>query len=154
WATLASEIAKSGYRWRRLVRQCVVAPLLPGWLFRLYRRWRNGGRPPWHEFAAVRPEFAAASGIHDRAAREDTPFDAPPRLSARLARISGLRSYSETADWFTKLRAHFGIDAREPAFDRRLFEFCLGIPEDQYLRKGQDRWLIRRAMRGRLPAEV
>jgi asparagine synthase (glutamine-hydrolysing) len=30
-------------------------------------------------------------------------------------------------------------------------EFCIGIPEDQYLHKGRDRWLIRRAMEGRLP---
>jgi asparagine synthase (glutamine-hydrolysing) len=30
-------------------------------------------------------------------------------------------------------------------------EFCFGIPADQYLREGQDRWLIRRAMKGRLP---
>ena len=32
-----------------------------------------------------------------------------------------------------------------------MVEFCIGIPEDQYLRKGRDRWLIRRAMEGRLP---
>jgi asparagine synthase (glutamine-hydrolysing) len=63
----------------------------------------------------------------------------------------GLNCFSETADWFAKVRANFGIDIRTPAFDRRLVEFCIGIPEDQYLRKGRDRWLIRRAMQGRLP---
>ena len=62
--------------------------------------------------------------------------------------------YSETADWFAKLRAGFGIDTRTPAFDRRLVEFCIGIPEDQYLHNGCDRWLIRRAMKGRLPETV
>src|SRR5262249_5392486 len=56
--------------------------------------------------------------------------------------------------WFTMVRARFGIDMRFPAFDRRLVEFCIGIPEDQYLRKGIDRWLIRRAMEGRLPEIV
>jgi len=55
------------------------------------------------------------------------------------------------ADWFGRLRAGFGIDVRTPAFDRRVVEFCVGIPQDQYLRKGCDRWLIRRAMKGRLP---
>jgi asparagine synthase (glutamine-hydrolysing) len=58
------------------------------------------------------------------------------------------------ADWFGKLRAGFGIEIRTPAFDRRVVEFCIGIPEDQYLRKGSDRWLIRRAMKGRLPEVV
>ena len=50
-----------------------------------------------------------------------------------------------------KVRARFRLDIRTPAFDRRIVEFCIGIPEDQYLRKGRDRWLIRRAMEGRLP---
>ena len=52
------------------------------------------------------------------------------------------------------MRAAFGVDIRTPAFDRRLVEFCIGIPEDQYFRKGCDRWLIRRAMKGRLPDVV
>src|SRR5262249_55135528 len=45
-------------------------------------------------------------------------------------------------------------DIRIPPYDRRIFEFCLAIPEDQYLRNGRDRWLIRRAMDGRLPQVV
>jgi asparagine synthase (glutamine-hydrolysing) len=58
------------------------------------------------------------------------------------------------ADWFAKVRANFQVDIRTPAFDRRLVEFCIGIPPDQYLRKGRDRWLIRRAMGGRLPDSI
>ena len=77
----------------------------------------------------------------------------PPRDN-RLARINDFHCYCETADWLAKLRAGFGIDIRTPAFDRRLVEFCIGIPEDQYLRNGCDRWLIRRAMKGRLPDVV
>src|SRR5262249_27760040 len=73
----------------------------------------------------------------------------------RLHRILvGFNAYSETADWFAKVRANFGIDIRTPAFDRRLVEFCIGVPQDQYLCKGRDRWLIRRAMQGRLPEAV
>ena len=52
------------------------------------------------------------------------------------------------------MRAAFGIDMRTPAFDRRLIELCLGIPDDQYRRKGRERWLIRRAMKDRLPDSV
>ena len=69
-------------------------------------------------------------------------------------RIRAFNSFVETADWFAKVRAKFGIDIRTPAFDRRLVEFCIGIPQDQYLRNGCDRWLIRRAMKGRLPDVV
>jgi hypothetical protein len=50
-------------------------------------------------------------------------------------RLIGLQPYEQLGIW-------------PPAFDRRLVEFCIGVPEDQYLRNGCDRWLIRRAMKG------
>ena len=48
----------------------------------------------------------------------------------------------------------FDVQTRCPLLDVRLVEFCLALPEDQYLRDGQPRWLIRRAMADRLPPEV
>src|SRR5262249_17400567 len=77
-----------------------------------------------------------------------------PCRDGRLARIMDLHCYGDTADWLANVRAHFRVDLRTPAFDRPLFEFCLGIPENQYLRDGRERWLIRRAMKGRLPDVV
>ena len=154
WWRLFSEITSSGNRWRYMLRSLTIAPIIPAALFRQYKQWRRGRRPPWHGFSAIHPEFAARSGVVARAAREYLPFDAPPPRDGRLARIRSFNSYCETADWFAKLRANFGIDLRTPAFDRRLVEFCIGIPQDQYLRKGHDRWLIRRAMQGRLPDVV
>jgi asparagine synthase (glutamine-hydrolysing) len=68
--------------------------------------------------------------------------------------VLDFHGYSEAADWYVKVRAEFGIDIRTPALDRRLVEFCLGVPEDQYLNGGCERWLIRRAMKGRLPEVV
>jgi asparagine synthase (glutamine-hydrolysing) len=129
----------------------LIGPLVPAPLFRRYKAWRRGGNPPWHDDSLIHPEFAARSGVIDRAAREYLPFDAPPIRDWRLGRINDFRIYCETADWFAKVRAKFGVDIRTPAFDRRLVEFCIGIPQDQYLREGCDRWLIRRAMKGRLP---
>jgi asparagine synthase (glutamine-hydrolysing) len=153
WLRLFAEIRSSGYQWRRHVRHQLIAPLIPAPLFRRYKQWRRGGNPPWHDRSLIHPEFAARSGAIDRAAREHMPFDAPP-IRWRLGRINDLRNYCEMADWCAKVRAAFRLDIRTPASDRRLFEFCIGIPEDQYLRKGRDRWLVRRAMEGRLPDTV
>jgi asparagine synthase (glutamine-hydrolysing) len=154
WWRLFSEITSSGNRWKYMLRSQTIAPFIPAALFRQYKQWRRGRHPPWHGLSAIHPEFAARSGVVARAAREYLPFDAPPPRDGRLARICSFNSYCDTADWFAKLRANFGIDLRTPAFDRRLVEFCIGIPQDQYLRKGRDRWLIRRAMQGRLPDVV
>jgi asparagine synthase (glutamine-hydrolysing) len=151
WWRLYDEIVGLTHRRRYIIRHCTIAPLIPATLFRRYKQWRREGRPPWHDFSAIHPEFAARSGVVDRARREYLPFDAPPPRDGRLARIYDFYCYSEAADWFAKLRASFGMDLRAPAFDRRVVEFCIGIPEDQYLRRGRDRWLIRKAMSGRLP---
>jgi len=58
------------------------------------------------------------------------------------------------ADWYAALRAFRGIDMRVPAADQRVVEFCIGIPNDQFRRNGRERWLIKRAMQGRLPDSV
>jgi asparagine synthase (glutamine-hydrolysing) len=155
WLRLFDELRSLGYRWRGRVRHQLIAPFVPAPLFRRYKQWRRGGVPPWHDISAIHPEFAARTKIIDRAAREQVPFDLPPCRDWRLDRINDFRRiYGEMADWYSKLRAWFGLDYRTPAFDRRLVEFCIGIPQDQYLSQGRDRWLIRRAMEGRLPDTV
>jgi asparagine synthase (glutamine-hydrolysing) len=154
WLKLFAEISSSGYRWRRAVRQMVIGPLIPAPLFRRYKQWRRGQNPPWHYFSVIHPEFAAATKVIERAALANEPFDAPQLRDPRLGRIRDFQIYSHSADWFAMVRANFGVDYRTPAFDRPLVEFCIGIPEDQYLRHGHDRWLIRRAMKGRLPDMV
>jgi asparagine synthase (glutamine-hydrolysing) len=154
WLKLFHELIACGYRRKAVLRHRLIAPLVPASLFRRYKQWRRGAKPPWYHFSAIHPEFAALSGVVDRAAREYLPLDLMPTLDYRQARINDFHCYSETADWLAKLRAWFGIDFRTPAFDRRLVEFCIGIPEDQYFRDGCNRWLIRRAMKGRLPDVV
>ena len=154
WLKLFSELRSSGYQWRRHVRQGVIRPLIPASLFRRYKQWRGGQNPPWYNFSLLHPEFASQMEVIDRAARDNEPFDAPPLRDARLGRIRDLQMESDVADLYAKVRAIFRLDFRTPAFDRRVVEFCIGIPQDQYLRQGHDRWLIRRAMEGRLPDRV
>jgi asparagine synthase (glutamine-hydrolysing) len=50
--------------------------------------------------------------------------------------------------------ALFGVETRDPTGDSRIVEFCLSLPEDQCWRDGHERWLLRRAMRDRLPAII
>jgi asparagine synthase (glutamine-hydrolysing) len=150
WLRLFAEIKASGYQWRRHLRQGVIAPLIPPPLFRRYKQWRRGGNPPWHDFGFIRPEFAARSGLMDRV-RKNNYFDTPTFHDIRRARTEQFRDFCEAADWWAKVQAECRLDLRLPAVDRRVTEFCIGIPQDQYLCNGRDRWLIRRAMEGRLP---
>jgi asparagine synthase (glutamine-hydrolysing) len=45
----------------------------------------------------------------------------------------------------------WGTDHRDPTADKRLIEFSLSVPEEQFLRDGMPRALARRAIAGRIP---
>ena len=55
--------------------------------------------------------------------------------------------------WATSGARH-GIEYRYPLLDRRVLEFALGLPPEQYLRGRWSRWVMRRALDPVLPPEV
>ena len=50
--------------------------------------------------------------------------------------------------------ARHGIEYRHPLLDRRLLEFALGLPPNQFRRGRWNRWLMRSALRSVLPSAV
>jgi asparagine synthase (glutamine-hydrolysing) len=50
--------------------------------------------------------------------------------------------------------ANHGVAARYPFWDRRVVEFCLGLPASEKLANGWSRLVLRRAMRGIVPDSV
>jgi asparagine synthase (glutamine-hydrolysing) len=50
--------------------------------------------------------------------------------------------------------AAWDMDLRDPLWDRRIVEFCYGAPDDQFLKDGQRRRMLRRTMAGMLPEEI
>jgi asparagine synthase (glutamine-hydrolysing) len=54
----------------------------------------------------------------------------------------------------TKSSLAYGIMRRDPTKDKRVIEFCISLPSDQFVRNGQERHLIRRSMEGILPDKV
>jgi asparagine synthase (glutamine-hydrolysing) len=75
--------------------------------------------------------------------------------SGRAARLELIGPGESTAgSTWGELCGAYGLEARDPTWDKRLLEFCIGVPEHQYVRNGQHRWLIRRVMDGRMPHAV
>ncbi|WP_394184125.1 asparagine synthase-related protein [Metabacillus halosaccharovorans] len=54
----------------------------------------------------------------------------------------------------TKLSLRYGLWERDPTNDPRVIRYCLAIPTEQYIQKGIDRSLIRRATKNYLPEKV
>ncbi|NEZ55289.1 asparagine synthase-related protein [Adonisia turfae] len=50
--------------------------------------------------------------------------------------------------------ARQGVSYRYPLLDRRILEFCLGVPPEQFVQNGWTRSLMRRAVGGILPQEI
>lgn len=75
------------------------------------------------------------------------------RADSRKSRLHYLLE-NEIGDIWSSYCTGFNLEARDPTADRRVAEFCLSIPEDQYFFNGKSRMLIRRAMSGILPDSV
>lgn len=152
------KISPNPYIFARLFMSRAVIPIGPDWLWRLYDRWKNGERegPPWKPYSLINPDFARQMRIEERAAEFGFNFYGRPPRDTRELRARALTTdlANEMGEHNQGLRARFGIEYRDPLWDKRLAEWCLRIPEEQYLYNGQGRGLIRRIMEGRLPDEI
>jgi len=141
---------------RYTLKHEVVRPLTPPLLAGLLQRLTRTPHPStWETTAsAIKPEFARVMQVEERlrAGKKD-------QLSARRwgeleFRTTVLMGGPDVLDTYSGFRAWFGIETRDPTSDRRVVEYCFAIPGSQYLRNGVGRWLIRRAMEGKLPDQV
>ena len=78
-------------------------------------------------------------------------FEFRPLADGRVARRASFEA-NDGGDYRDGILAGWGIERRDPTSDRRVVEFCLAIPEDQFLRRGEMKLLYRRAFETVLPA--
>ncbi|HKR91950.1 XrtA/PEP-CTERM system amidotransferase [Novosphingobium sp.] len=81
---------------------------------------------------------------------------APARSGLDRAQYADLKFWLP-GDILTKIdRASMAVslEAREPLLDHRLIEFAASLPEGMRVRRGQGKWLMKRAMRRFLPEDI
>lgn len=134
-----------------------VLPLLPLRARAFARRVRHvavhGRSPAWTDWSLARPELLAEARLEERARELSLgPLDRS-LLSPHEGRM-WLLGLGSGGSFEAGCRSQQDVDLRNPLFDVRLADFCLALPDDQCLRDGLSRALVRRAMQGRLPEEV
>ena len=130
-----------------------VAPMLSDRLYRVVGALAYGDAG-WRGYSAIHPDFARETRVDERArAHGFDPF-ARGAASRRRQQIDLLSYGVDDASTHLAMRTIHGVSERAPIGDRRLVEWCLGLPDEQYLSRDGSRLLIRRLMRNRLPPEV
>ncbi|HEX4470308.1 MAG TPA: lasso peptide isopeptide bond-forming cyclase [Gemmatimonadaceae bacterium] len=152
WFRTASRLAQRFQLSRReLAKDFGLRPLIPTALRARSRSVRPGDLTARE---LLQPGLARALKRHGR--RSATAELRRPPASEREAHLHALMhpGYQVALEVADKSAAAFGVEPRYPFFDRRLIEFCVGLPEEQKFDKGWPRLLFRRAMEGILPPEI
>ncbi|WP_220815151.1 asparagine synthetase B family protein [Pseudomonas paralcaligenes] len=136
--------------WRGLLARS-LAPSLPGPLWTmLARRWEQGSALT--DYSAIHPEWMQRMNPTERARTVGWDLSYRPWHDGRRMRIAALER-QDAAEYALATNLQ-GLEIRDPTADLRLVEFCLAVPDHQYLRDGQNRWLLRRLMADVLPPEI
>jgi len=154
WGALTAWRTAHGRSWWGAVRSQILRPLLlPMWSQR--QRLAQPFSPPWQAYSPIHPAFARRLEVlkQMQAAGYDASFSPvrEPRAERLATLLPGVHPMG--ALWHEN-GAGYGLEVRDPTADKRVLEFCLGLPDEQFARDGRDRWLIRRAMNGLLPPEA
>jgi asparagine synthase (glutamine-hydrolysing) len=142
---------------RSIVRRLLalaIFPFLPDSLWNWQRRVRKVPNL-YHQASALRADYAEQSGAWARSRAAGLPNPRFP-LRDRLAAMREVHSntWGEFSDIYTGFTQIYGMEQRDPTAYRPFFEFCAGLPSDSFLRDGQDRWLAREMLRGKMPEEA
>ena len=119
------------------------------------RRWRTANRTGPGPCCVLNPGFVERIGVRKyRASLRDTAL--PPARTERTSHYQSLMwgVMPATLEMLDQTAAPFGMEVRCPFWDRRLVEFCLGLPPRFKIRDGYTRWILRKSMDDLLPKEV
>ena len=129
-------------------REALLPTVSPG-AAHAVRGLRRGEWPFRNKPVFIHPEFARR--VRPLPEADTASRNGSPNLRARLLRRGHLSDRME--DWAASGARH-GIEYRYPLLDRRVLEFAVGLPSEQFRRGRWSRWLMRRALDPVLPPQV
>jgi asparagine synthase (glutamine-hydrolysing) len=164
-----AELFGSG-RWPRLIRESraliragratwrsaavlSIAPWLPASVWEALCKAFASSNGPLSRYSAINPEERRRTDVDRRARAAGSSFPFRSGRNGWDSRMAVLRAV-DPGNYYKGALGGWKVDIRDPTADRRLIEFCLAVPPEQYLRDGQTSALAARAFAGRLPTAV
>ena len=152
WRAAASWVEKTNSTWRGALIK-TIGPVMPVWLWRWIERRVYGRACDVFDYTAIRAGYFAEHNLAALARERDLDFSYRPWRNGFAMRL-WVMNRDDFGDWNKATLAGWGIDRRDPLADKRLVEYCLSIPTEEYLSDGVSRALAKRALADRLPPAV
>jgi asparagine synthase (glutamine-hydrolysing) len=125
----------------------VIGPFLPVWLWKRL----SPHVTKLIDYAPISPPTAAI--LERKAWERGMDLSYRPRRDPFGLRLWALTRFDD-GSYLKGILAQWGLSMRDPMADKRVIEFSLSVPDEEYLRDGIPRSLARRAFGSRMPAEV
>ena len=160
WISVLREAraASMGRSCLRAVASEALLPAVPDWV---YLPLLKVLRPslvidPFSSWSPLRREYARRMDVKRRGATfgHTSLFRQTLEPSGLIRARMFSRGSEDLGDLDQAFSLIHDLPSRDPTSYRPLVEFCLGIPDDQYFRNGQARYLARRMLRGLVPEMV
>lgn len=153
WRELGWLQQRHGGRRPTLFLSKVLFPFLPDALWWFYRRWWGRGLPPHPlHWSYIQPALVRRLQLAARW-RAATLRERPGVHTNQLGFVLYGHLAARMEDWAADAGQR-GVDYRYPLLDRRLLEWCLAVPPDQFVRQGWNRYLFQRAVDGLVPPRL
>ncbi len=119
------------------------------WINRIFENRKVG----IETYSAINPSRLGRAELEARAKARNVDLSYRPRKNGFETRLWVLRRV-DLGNYSKGMLGGWGLDQRDPTSDRRLIEFSLSIPEEQWLQNGETKALTRLAFAGRLAPGV
>lgn len=142
------------YFFRPLVRRDIFRS--PFQAQKAYWEYHTSFKNPEGPGFLLTPEIVRSAGLLDEYERTRPRLGWAWRSPVRCNQIDALTGQDTqahvAASW--SCAALFGIECRFPYLDRRVVEFCVGVPPEQHRHSNWGRLLLRRSADRRIPAKI
>jgi asparagine synthase (glutamine-hydrolysing) len=139
------------FGWRRWPKE-LVKQYAPTSMLEVYRKVRTSHDDPWRS-SALHPNLGRRLNLMDQIMSDTNRYPRTPLEKRNLILMPGRNIGG--AFW-QESGVAASLDVRDPTADARVLAFTFSVPDHIFMdpKTGMDRWLIREAMKGRLPDKV
>lgn len=158
WARLVEALRADTYGQRGMLRKLLSRAIIPSLPYGLWKRWKNfrgeDTSPQNHFIAGLTEAALTDQAVIERARAAGVSYERDQYGYRHESLTDSMaRGDIESSDWLQAMEQIYEVRLRDVPAYRPLFEFCLSLPSEMFLRDGQIRWLARQLARGIMPEE-